>query len=102
MRDKMHNNNFDEIISNLQDNLVKINVKEGEERIKKIDISINKGELDMSDFSKFESFYVHSKLHFFYHMSNPPTDKSNIISMHKQVVKLIPSHQDFDYLDKDR
>ena len=54
----------------------------------------------MSDFSQFESFYVHSKLHFFYHMANPPINKSSIMSMHKKIVKLIPSHEDFDYLDK--
>ncbi len=94
--------NFDGIISDLQDNLIRINAEEGENRIKNIDISLSNGKLDMSDFSQFESLYVHSKLHFFYHMPNPPINKDNIISMHKEVIKLIPSHQDFDYLDQNR
>ena len=95
-------NNFDGIISDLQDNLIKINAEEGENRIKAIDISLNNGKLDVGDFSQFESLYVHSKLHFFYHMTNPPIDKPNIINLHKEVIKLIQDHQDFDYLDKNR
>ena len=100
MGKKMPDNNFDGIISELQDNIIQINAEEAKVRIKNIDFCLNNGKLDMSNFSLFESTYVHSKLHFFYHMTNPPIDKSNIISMHKEVIKLIPEHQDFDYLDK--
>ena len=63
-------NNFDGIISDLQDNLVRINAEESQGRIKNIDISLNNGKLNMGDFSQFESFYVHSKLHFFYHKTH--------------------------------
>ena len=96
------NDNYDESISELQGRLVQIDVAKAEEKIKNIDIAINKGKLDMRDLSQFESFYIHSKLHFFYHMAHPPIDKSNIISMHQEVIKLIPDHQDFDYLDQNR
>ncbi len=91
--------NFDKDILELQNRLVKLNAEKAQDRIKNIDFSLNNGKLDMSDFSQFESFYVHSKLHFFYHMSYPPIDTSIIISLHKEVVKLLPDHQDFDYLD---
>ena len=93
--------NFDKDIADLQDNLVRINAAEAEERIKNLSVYINKRKLNMDNFSPFESFYVHSQLHFFYHMTNPPIDKSNIINLHQDVVKLIP-HQDFDYLDKNK
>lgn len=94
------NDNYDNVISELQDRLIEINAEHAKDRIKNIDFSLNNGKLDMNDFSQFESFYVHSKLHFFYHMTNPPIDKPNIVSLHKEIVKLIPDHQDFDYLDQ--
>lgn len=94
--------NLDKEINELQNKLIEINAEQAQDRIKNIDFSLNNGKLDMNDFSQFESFYVHSKLHFFYHMTNPPMDKSNIVSMHEKIVKLIPDHQDFDYLDTNR
>ncbi len=95
----MADNTFDKGINELKDKLTEINNNESQDRIKNIDRLLKEGKLDLNGLFESELFYIHSKLHFFYHMKQPPIDKNNIIEVHSKIKLIMKNHQNYDYLD---
>ena len=92
--------NFDKDILDLQSELNKVTTEDTENRTKRIDIELKKGIIDLNNLTDQEQVYVHSKLHFYHYMNNPPISKAEIHNIHSKLIKMMKFHQKFDYLDK--
>ena len=96
---RMMTNIFDEEITELKSKLSELDKTESRKRIKIIDIELFNGILDEQQLSEQETLYVHSRLHFFYHMKKTPIKKDNLVKLHSIIKLKLINHRKYDHLD---
>ena len=95
----MMSNDIENTVKELEDKLNQANQQSFHERFKLIDKFLLTSELNTDKLTENESIYVHSKLHFYYHMKHPPISHNNIIKIHFELKNNLKPHIDFDILD---
>lgn len=88
-------------IVNLRNRFDKISQESAKWRLEQIDSSLRIGAIHFELLTFEEVLYIHTRLHFFYHMQTPPITKETIIKMHSEIISQF-NHSIFDHLDNQK
>ena len=94
---------FEEIQENilsLKERLDGINSADNDRRIMLLEQDLKDNNIDYSQLTNMELVYVHSKLHFYNNMKNPPLTKEVIKQQHESLLGFLDHHENFDKLDE--
>ena len=86
-------------INAIKKKLQKVDAENMSMRIKQIDKNLISGKIGLDNLTSDELIYIHSRLHFFYHIKNFSLKKEKIEEIHAKISEKLQNHAIFDHLD---